>query len=372
MLMRQPLRVLLIAIVAALATVNERAMAQPTAWPAGIATRAALNAEDEAAITAQAAAMKAVLVGQGAGVDPTEIKKVRAMFLEPLQNAAVTVQFRQRLARALLDDLDKLSRDPRDVVASNALRLCGELATSNSVGYLVAALKDPRPAVRYSACYGLGRAFETFSRQFVAINGGDAEKALKDLGDFLVGESDPLVADGAALALGSAIALPISAATKDLRSQAISVLSTAAGAKAHALGSPEAKWVMLPVVMRSITSLRGVLVTVNNAGDLAPQSLKDAAGLAGDVLAAMVRASKLPEAERPSAEAVTQSAAACETVLVLANTTLGGPDVRLSLAKAASGGNLTALAKEAIDKVLGPQGLLAQKPFEFAAGRFKF
>ncbi len=303
--------------------------------------------------------------------EPDKVKIARDHLLAPLAQSSVSVDFRGAMGEALIPELARLIKSPRDLVAVNALRLAGELATSSSVNLVLPALNDPRQSVRSAACTALARAFEHAARTAPAINSDNALAAVRALGAALESQNDPILNDNAVLALASAMRVP-AAQMKDLQNAAASQLAVSASARAQAVGSQGVDAVgTLAVLARAAGSLRDVTVGAAIAGGLPPATLKSEAVLAGHILAGASRAlaggALTPEAQSTLNE-VTRAA---EGLLLLSVSTLREQNVgRLDLAAALASGP-QAFASALNDRVLGPQGLLSQPPLSIPAGTFK-
>src|SRR5258705_12339037 len=92
--------------------------------------------------------IKQCVDSQAAGLagDPDQIKKSRNQLSAPFEAPARTsVKFRIEVGRLLSPVLGPLTADKqRDVVASNALQLAGEVGTVECIALLPAGLKDDR------------------------------------------------------------------------------------------------------------------------------------------------------------------------------------------------------------------------------------
>lgn len=249
--------------------------------PAGIEARSNLSQADRDLINRFAGEQKAKLSGE-----PDAIKNGRDNLLARLTARSVTVEFRQVMAGALVDDLRRLAADPRDIVAANALRIAGELATSTSISIAIDGLNDPRPPVAYAATFALARAFEA-ARSNPAINPADLNRAVGAAADFLSKQGDPYLADGATLALCAACRVDGSQGFPD---SALVALARAAGARAQAVGAEGVNsGAMLAVVTRAAVCLRDAALP---GRAIAAGTRTAAATLAAELLAAVERAAK--------------------------------------------------------------------------------
>lgn len=347
-------RLLRTIMMAALAAAGP-ALGQPM-LPQGLPCKANLSAAEKQQVTAFADAARANLAAPGA----EDVKRAREQLLATLGPACVTVEYRQTLTTALLESLQKNVTDPRDLVVVNSLRIAGELATSTTVNLILGSLGDQRPPVRYAATAALARAFEA-SRANNAVNANDLTRAVTALGEFLTAQTDAHLADGGVLALAAATRLD---ALRDVQVRAVSVLAQAASTRAQALAGDGQATPMLAVLTRAGTTLRDISARAAVAGALPETTLRDIAGLAGDLLAAASRL--LAQSSPPDVSTIVQLA---ETMLLLAADGLNHKTQPINLAAALSAGNPAAFKKLLEDRVFGAGGVLPT--LGFPPGRFK-
>lgn len=308
--------------------------------PNGIEAKPALNQADRDAITRFVGEQKAKLSGE-----PDAIKSGRDNLLARLASRGVTVEFRQVMAGALVDDLRRLAADQRDIVAVNALRVAGELATSTSVSIAIDGLKDPRSPVAYAATFALARAFEA-ARANPAINPADLNRAVGAAADFLSRQTDAHLADGATLALCAACRIEGPAGFPD---SALVALAKAAGARAQTIGAAGVdSAAMLAVVTRAAVSLRDAALP---GRAIAPATRTAAATLAGELLVAVERAAKAQGAPSPATFA--PEAQLGETLLCLI-----AERQAIGLGQRLQSGDLPGFSKLLDEQVLSDAGIL--------------
>ncbi len=215
---------------------------------------------------------------------PAEIKKSRNAMLEPLRGDQVSVQFRLEYTRQLVATLKPLSSDQDEIIAVNALRITGELATAGSVDILAEALKDKRPGVRHAAATGFKRTFVAIERTAPAIGTGQqALRTLDALKAALEAEGDPHVLEEIVLAFQQATKIP-SQQLGGMRDAAMDALALATSAKLAKGGvSPDAE----RALRRGAQTIREAVS--DNIGANQPRIddgvLRRAAAMAGDLLA---------------------------------------------------------------------------------------
>ncbi len=316
---------------------------------------------------------------------PEQISQSRNALLAPLNPSAgrrVSVAFRVEVGTSLLPIITPLTKDTRDIVAINALRLAGELATANSLQVALDALGDSRPSVRYAAAFAVGRSFDAVGRFDPAVLPQQINQAIDRLTEFASKETDPGVADGTLIALSSGVGISnarVKEQFQNTRSKALIGVARLGRVFAERLGKaeqPEAgaanaapsadAW--LPLVVRATTIGRAALTERNRQGqiDLTPEATTEIAGLAGDVASAVARVLKQPS--RPPSGSLEQAAAAAQASLsVIVGERLGRAE-DFQLAKAANAGD-AALAKTEADRIIAK---LVAEPFKLAPDRFKF
>lgn len=318
-------------------------------------------------------AQKGGLSGQ-----PADIKKSRNALLEPLQNQGISVPFRLHYSSVLSPVLKPLISSEMEIVAINALRLAGELATTTSINLLSDGLKDKRAGVRFAAVTGYESTFTAVERTTPAIApAAQALTALATLKTNLTKEEDAKVLEAYALALQAASKV----STKKLegvRGEAVTVLSEAMGAKAQAAtdGKYDAAFRRAANAARNAVTAQDI-----NEPALKPEVLKAAAGLAGDLLACVSRRIKADELAvgvlDEAAEAALKKKRS-ELVLLVADSErtiqwagngLGAPNVDHKLNELLQQTKDAAFQTEVL-RLIGVNGSLTAPPYGFADNRF--
>ncbi len=296
------------------------------------------------------------------GGTAAEVRKAREVILAPLEERQVSVPFRVELSRQIFDSLRALSTDQRDVVAVNALRVAGELATTNSAKLVLDGLKDKRSAVRHGAIYAMSRMFMQAARTSPAISATDMREAIAALERVAATEADPLAVEGAISALVTAARAPEGSPAMARMGEALGVRLRAA---AKSPAAPETTG-SLALGVRAVRELRDAMI---GGGAGAPRSSVQAAGkLAGQLLVLVREQAKAGTGE---ADAHAQAAQLAQTTITLASTSLNGPEVeKLKLALADRAKDPAAFAKD-LDRLIGEDGLLTKAPFEAKVDDFK-
>lgn len=219
----------------------------------------------------------------GLGGESQEIRKSRNTLLEPLRDPEISVQFRLEYTRVLISALRALASDTSEVVAVNAVRIAGELATAASVDLLLDALKDKRPGVRYMAASGFEGTYSAIAQTVPAI--GAAQQALRTLDALkaaFISETDPRVLEGITLAYQAATKVP-GKQIEGMRDAGVSSLSQAVSARI-AKGSTGVE--DDAAFQRALLAVRSSVINPNvNERELSSAVLREAAAMAGDLLA---------------------------------------------------------------------------------------
>lgn len=302
---------------------------------------------------------------------PEQVTTARAALLGPFTRAStarISVQFRVEVGNSLLRVIGPLTRDSREVVAVNTLRLAGELATTNSLQLALDALGDQRPAVRYAACFAVGRTLDAVSRYDPAVLPGQLDGALNRLSEVASRDADHSVVDGAIVALSSGVGIS-NTRVKDqfvgVRSRAVIALTRAGGELSRRLTGGEDDVVTAQLLLRIATVIKDSLGERDRTGriDLTQDALKAIGGFAGDLAAGCRRAYA---DNAPSRHVLERAAAAAQTSLSLAGVELTGRAEEFQLAAAIRDGNADRLQNEVrriVDRLTAP-------PFGFQADRF--
>ena len=307
--------------------------------------------------------------------NPQMIRRDRTSLLEPLADEQASPAFRLKFSEALAPTLTTLSGNASEIVVINSLVLAGELATAQGVELLTKALASTKPAVRYQAAFGFRRTFEAMERMTTPTMRADqAESAIKIVTGQISKESDALVVDGLVYASVEA------SRNAQLRNAAITNLAAAIGERVKQLSGKVAPDQLTQAFLRAIAGARDVLSTVQ-PGQLSPETMKAASGMAGHLIAYCVRAvesKSLPMADKGTSEVLTrethaQLATTAENVILLALTQQGSkaPEAR-KIGDRLKSGSTSGDAGFSADAraIVGSDGLLTKAPFSFPADTF--
>ncbi|QOJ00098.1 MAG: hypothetical protein HRU70_06195 [Phycisphaeraceae bacterium] len=321
-----------------------------------------------------------------AGGEPDKVRRARAELVGMFfRGDDVSVSFRQAYAAELTGQkLADLARSENDLVAINALRIAGDVASSETLDIVEAHLGSSRSAVRYGAVAAAQRTLDQVRERFPAVTADRAAGLAATLGARLADEKDPLLADALTRALQSAAGVTRER-YESVRAAGITELCRALSARLKTMESRDEDALVINSVVRAGLFLRDDL---SANGATMPERLKvDAAGLGGDMLAwvaKQITGRKLPQVsggddeptakqKRDSRAAAINVAAAGEGVLFFAARGLNVTGVtqtnfKAELEKASSFED--ARYVEAVRAIAGPGGLLTKPPFQFQASRF--
>ncbi len=231
--------------------------------------------------------------------DPVRIRDARNHLLMPLSDPQVGVPFRLEYSRQLCPRLEVLAQDARPIVAVNALRIAGDLATDRSVEILLSQLEHREASIRLASASGLARAFEAMRDTAPAIDQQAAARLLNRCAERLVLEKEPHVADALARAI-----LAASAIERDgfptLRAEALQLSAARVADRIKALGGNAPSPAEVDTILRTLSTLSVALADDNTrpvTRRLPEATVKSSARLADETLGLLIeltRGGKLP------------------------------------------------------------------------------
>jgi len=304
--------------------------------------------------------------------DPSAVKVARNHLIEPLVAPEVSVDFRLRYTLVLLPVLEPLLRHERDLIASNAARILGELGTPRAVDQIVQVFADKRPAVRYSATYAAQRVFDNLMPPRSAVLSSEQASRFIDAIAARMGvEDDANVVQGLVLALQAASSIP-STQLKDIRTYAVASAARSVAARAKAMdGKSELTPGWRSVFWRASGLTRTALTQAPpNEPRLTPEGLKQAGGLAGQTLALVRRRVQAGVASPDEREMLAKIAALAEATYYFAHSAMGGESVKEYQFGPMLTANEDAKFVERVLEIIGPNGALTSQPFGFADTEF--
>lgn len=362
-MIRQRLAILLVLpiIIAALAPSDATLAQQPL--PAAIIQAQSLDAEAQKTIADYIAEPLRKLES----AEFKELKSAREHLLEPLKSATISVAFRQEYAKGVLPRLAAVAAGKADLNSVNALRIMGEIGTSDALDELEKQAADQRIPVRYAALCGIERALQTLTLPAgVALAPGRAASAVTVLGTRVGIEPEPEVAEVAVRALSRMLSLDRAGFTI-VREGAMTALAAGIRVRAAALAAKPIDS-NLSLLVFAGTQARNAIAQASPQLQLSTQGRSQAAEIAGDILAAVVRAAKAnqlgsdPNLRSLAARAVDTAESA---ILLIANRATSATSPGADLAKATPEGD-----KAFFDKAVTIFGVLSEPPLAFPPDRF--
>lgn len=210
--------------------------------------------------------------------DPERVRRARNDLTQPMLEAQASVSLRQTFAQALTGEkLADLAKDKNEVVAINALRIAGEVATPEMFDIIRAQLGENRSQVRYAAAFAAQRSFQQIApaSRGVAATANDLTDLIGAIGKRLAGEKETLVFDVLARGLVDAVRID-RPRYESVRPAAMSELATALGAKIKDLKPTDTD--TIDTLLSVTTQLRDEL---SRNGAKMPEASRNAAAVLG-------------------------------------------------------------------------------------------
>ena len=303
--------------------------------------------------------------------DIEKIKRARNDLISPFTAAGASVPFRIKYGQALAEqNLSGLARSKDAGVAINALRVAGEVASTDTLPVIVEALTAEQVSVRVAAAAAFGRTLEEVAGRPPALRADSLVDAIRKVGDAMPKEKDARAFD--ALARAVEPALRISAAEyKDVKPAAIRVLDTRVNERLKT-ASYDKDGPTVETSVRVVAELRDELS--RNAKALSDQDIKDIAGFAGDLIAWSTRQISTGKVPAESRELMSQLLGASENTIFFAMAPLSVNGERTTLKTTFDQNTKAGDAAVCVDagaKIFGVTGVLCKPPFGFAPARFQ-
>ncbi len=292
-----------------------RAMAQAE-LPATIVEKSPLSTEDMQAIDK----FLAPRIPDLSSTDPAVMKKSRDELLRPFRNPRISVATRQYISDKLIAELNK-NAGAKDLIAVNALRIAGDMATSASSALLEEKLKDANDAVRYAAVSGLERTMEAVATRSPAITSDRVQGLVAKLGEVIVDpKSTTDVTDAGVRALKRA--MEIIRPGFEIRPLAVRTLASAIGKLCERVDAP------VKVLVRAGDIIREALTNNNPNLQLQNESLTQAATMSGQLLswcACQIKKGKMPVGQEALRVEAAQIVKVAESSVLLCGTRVNKP-----------------------------------------------
>ncbi len=312
-----------------------------------------------------AAAVKACVDGNAPGLkgDYDAIRAARQAILTPLRGQNVSVFFRLAYSDSLRPVITPLVKNPSDDIAINAIRIAGEIGTTDGAQLCVLALDDPRAGVRMMGASGLARTFSVLWTTptiqpvpFAQIEGR--------LAAALAREKDPEVLDGFAMAYESAMQIP--SAIPEAQNIAIRSVATRFG---EIVRQKQVDPSAVPALLRASKSVLDTLTQPAGGGKPANDTLREAGGFGGDLMGyalRRLRAGETGDAERQQLSVLVGQA---QNLVSVSGTLLGLPPKSYTLNKQVADDNDQKYFQDVMN-VIGGEGDLVKPPFGHKKERF--
>lgn len=229
--------------------------------------------------------------------EPERISTARSRLLAPLERRGIGVPFRLAYSNALCPELEPLASAEPEIVAVNALRLLGEVATDRATNSLQTALDHPSPGIRYTGVYGLIRMYEAITAESPAVAPERCQALIGRLGEMIRNDPDPWILDACVRALIAAGAID-KPNFEALRAAAYTELASSVADRVRLLPMEEDGVDRLYFILRSTVATRDAL---SDRRSLSSGAARAVADLGGNVLAfaaARIDRGRLPDDER--------------------------------------------------------------------------
>lgn len=298
--------------------------------------------------------------------DADEIKRGRDAVLSLLRERTITVPRRQEISDRLAPALSRLVADERDLVAINALRIAGELATGSAAEMLEKCLGERRTAVRYAAVTASGRIFEVMRESPPAIAPERAGRLVRRLGEVVAGDAVPEVMDAAVRALMAAMRLE-RAEHRGLAKQALATLGEQVSRRVRQMGKLADEAPLLPAILRACQAQRDLLLAVQAGVAEDPETVRQVVTLCGHALTYVMRTvDQLSGTGEDTWAAARGIAAVAETAFIAGARHLGGTFPAANLRDQLRPGNERAFFQAALAAI----NALHLPPFNLPANTF--
>ena len=237
--------------------------------------------------------------------------RAREQLLRPLQDRDVSVAFRQAYGEALGSMLDSYSESEDVQQRLLALRVGGELATSDSVRIIRKHLTSSDAGIRLFSIGRVQRVFEMTSAHGPAISSSEATGLVRLIAKQAESTADPIELDGIVRALAAGASLPGSDLS-GARNASVQSMESVVSPILRGLEPNGDTQTAYRLALRAASAMTGSIIDVNASTDAA--ALKASIGLAGDMLSVPLRqifaGYELEGAERELAIRSVQSAEA--------------------------------------------------------------
>jgi hypothetical protein len=317
-----------------------------------------MSAADDSAVRAWAGDLVASLQTG----DAAQVTAARTALIDVLTKET-SVAFRLEASGALAGALEGLARGNDETRAFNAFQIAGVLATEKGADILLAALSSPKATIRYGGALGARILFQQFIAGRSPLTQEAIAKQMRALAAALARETDPVVAEGMMTPFGVQFATPAE------RASALRIMNESVVQRIKSLdnaGRADPRWTR-PLV-RAVDSSRRLLVDIAAANQRNADFARASVLLAGNSMKYAQENLNASGAERAE---INNLLIASEFILLQTRDQLGGAGASPGeqIREAIDRGN-NANLRQAIERWIGPNGLLFSAPFNLPAGSF--
>jgi hypothetical protein len=316
--------------------------------------------------------------------DAKEMKDAREALQEVARSQGVSASFRRFFSRAMIGRLNTLALGHETHRAIVATLIIGNLGTPEAVDALEQTLSLEKSTQRFAAVVGYRSAFQSMASPTSPI-AGQAGAMLKQMGNLIETEANPLVLDSCvqtittAASVGAEFGLPMG----DL---ALTQLVQSVSTRVQGLSTDNADLAFFEPCIKATQDLRGIVVLQTFQERANPQLVRDAGGLCGDIYGYVfrrVRQDRLPivspgldqNAVRDARKLEIAGLRIADDLVRVCKDELGigapnNPPVRLSPLIERGTGQGDAQYIRSVMDVIGEGGLLTLPRFGFESDRF--
>lgn len=363
----------LLLVLAMLLLAPPAAPAQADSLPSELITKAGALTSSE---TSRIAAYVEAHVQQLTSDDPAARQRARRALREPVIDDSVSVSFRIEYGKAARAPLARVVREGDAQARLLALHIAGQIATEPCARIAADTLDSADPIARYSAAYALGLTNTIIAQREPAITPQQALELNNRLGDRLDQEQDMWVLDRVIRSLGAASDIP----QPRFDAVATSALDMLARGLGNRLDAPsnnnphQDSPIELEIVLRGANLIQSAF---QRGQRLPEQTVRLAAGFGGDCLAHVARTVKADHLAVQHEPLLKQLAVIGENIAFFARGSHPDnpepkPVRNLQIAPTLTQDNDVPGFLDALEQLIGQDGILTRAPFGFPPERFAF
>lgn len=306
--------------------------------------------------------------------DTAQSQQARSSIITAISDPNMAVAERLDASRQVIEAVRTMIQSEDENTVVNGLMIAGHMVTPEAVGLIEGVYTSDKPGVRYAGMRAARTTLRILGQQrTTTLAAPEVQRQITAAGELLRSDPDPFVAEGAARTLIQAAKLTES---KLLASAEAAFVELAKGASSRLTGIgelPEEKREgVLRIAMMSTFELGRLL----QPGALKPgqESVREAAGLAGDALAYAYK--RFQDANRQigsinpeESTKLAQLIGSSESLIYYALGALNQPAEQPQLRATFEAGNDRDFNRIIVG-FIGGTGLLTRPPFSLSADRF--